>query len=106
MLNAPPDERCAIHNADSKNKAHQISLPHHLSADMPHTWLPALLELRKHHVAVNASIAVHGNVTIGASPHSAFRVVFDLSNQEKTRQKQPLGNDGRCNRLNVKVVSA
>jgi hypothetical protein len=74
-------------NADPRNKTHQISLPHHFSVDMPQTWLPALLELRRRHVAVNAPVTVHGNITIGASPHSALRVVFDLTNQEKTPQK-------------------
>ena len=74
------------YNADPRNKEHQISLPHHLSVDLPHTWLPALVKLRKH-FAVMAPVPVSGKITIGASPHSAFRVVFDLANQEKTSQK-------------------
>src|SRR5260370_1143826 len=63
------------YNADPKNKANPILLPHQLSVDMPQTWLPALLKLRKQ-VAVNAPVPVHGKVNIGASPHSALRVVF------------------------------
>ena len=36
---------------------------------------------------INAPVPVHGKVVIGASPHSAFRVVFDVANHEKTAQK-------------------
>ena len=53
---------------------------------MPQTWLPALLKLRKQ-FAVNSPVPVLGKIAIGSSPHSAFRVVFDLANQEKTSQK-------------------
>lgn len=74
------------YNDDPKNKSDKISLPHNLSVDLPQTWLPALLKLRKR-FAVNAPIPVHGKVNIGGSPHSAYRVVFDLANREKTVQK-------------------
>jgi hypothetical protein len=50
---------------------------------MPQTWLPALIKLRQQ-FAVNAPISVHN---IGASPHSALRVVFDMANPEKTSRK-------------------
>ena len=75
-----------IYNTDPKNKGNPILLPHQLSVDKPQTWLPALLRLRKQ-VAVNAPVPVHGQVNIGASPHSALRAVFDVTNQEKTPQK-------------------
>lgn len=74
------------YNDDPKNKLDKISLPHNLSVDVAQSWLPALLKLRKQ-FAVNAPIPVHGKVNLGASPHSAFRVVFDLANREKTAQK-------------------
>ena len=74
------------YNADPKNKAHPITFPQRLSVDLPHTWLPALVRLRKQ-LAVNAPIPVQGKVNIRASPHSAQRVVFDLANHEKTPQK-------------------
>jgi hypothetical protein len=74
------------YNADPKNKSSPISLPHNLSVDVPQSWLPSLIKLRRQ-FAVNAPIAVHGRINIGASPHSAMRVVFDVANQEKTPQK-------------------
>jgi hypothetical protein len=74
------------YNADPKNKTRQISLPPRLSVEVPQTWLPALVKLRKQ-FAVNAPVPVHGNINIGASPHSAFRVVFDVANREKTAEK-------------------
>jgi hypothetical protein len=70
------------YNADPKN-SDKISLPHNLSVNKPQTWLPALVKLRKR-FAVNAPIPVRG---ISASPHSAFRVVFDLANPERTSKK-------------------
>jgi hypothetical protein len=69
------------YNAETPNAP--ISLPLHLSVGMPHTWLPALIKLRKRY-AVNAPIAVHN---FGASPHSASRVVFDMAHPEKTSKK-------------------
>src|SRR5690348_17063090 len=74
------------YNADPKNKASPISLPHNLTVDVPQSWLPALIKLRKQ-FAVNAPIAMHSRINIGASPHSAMRIVFDVANQEKTPQK-------------------
>ncbi len=75
------------YNANPRNKAHQILLPHHLSVDVPQSWLPSLVRIRKQGVAVNAPVPVRGNDNIGASPHTKFRVVFDLANKEKTPQK-------------------
>jgi hypothetical protein len=74
------------YNADPKNKSSPILLPLNLTVDVPQSWLPSLIKLRKQ-FSVNAPVAVHGQINIGASPHSAMRVVFDVANQEKTPQK-------------------
>ena len=45
------------YNSDPRNRARQISLPHHLAVDLPQTWLPALVKLRKQ-FAVNVSARI------------------------------------------------
>ena len=65
---------------NAENPKAPISFPAHVSVDAPQTWLPALVKLRKRY-AVNAPVAAGG---IRPSPHSADRVVFDLSHKAGT----------------------
>jgi len=77
------------HNSNPKNKASKISVPAAMSVDDARTWLPVLRALRAQHYAVNAPTEVRhgGKVEFKSSPHSAYRVVFDLAHREKTLDK-------------------
>jgi hypothetical protein len=77
---SPGDQLLTIRDlAERYNHQHpatRSSLPREIQLDMPTTWLPALIELRRRGVAVNAPLSGCG---IPVSPHTTGNVVFDMS---------------------------